>query len=181
MTTKLEKSQKELANQFSNQTVLKNQIQVDNKQLQNLFAKSHECLMAELGKVRAEIEVIRSTPVEIVATHQAPPPRETPLHSGTRSNTPQMMAPHNVINHGMHGAPIMTSQSPTRDVMMLQQTTPPFDRNSNRASLVMQGNHASYWGVHDQRRDVLTDDDQGICIKFMCVCVCVCCVSSHFE
>ena len=160
MTTKFEKSQKDMVTHLSHQTDLRNQMQADNKQLQDLIAKSHECLMTELGKVRAEIEVIRSTPVEIIATQQAPPPPEIPLHSVTRAITPQMMAP---VNHSMHGAPLM-SQSPTRDVVMQRQASPPFDHNSNRASMIMHGNHAAHWGSHGQRRKDFTEhnmDDQG--------------------
>ena len=139
MTSKAEKAQNDLVTELGKRCEGCTRVEADTGKLSRLISDNHAKLMEELGAIKGIVDVIRATPIEIVATQAAPQATMTPpIDSGTRSSNP----------HGMMTgmAPLVSmraSPSPTRELYHHHQTSP-YERHPTYLQNGMQGTPHSW-------------------------------------
>jgi septation ring formation regulator EzrA len=87
LTGKLEKSQASVLSALSDQAAMKERLKSatsDDKQMREMITQYHTKVMAELKSLKEDVASVRTTPIEIVATHEHPPPPMSHQHQGTQ-------------------------------------------------------------------------------------------------
>lgn len=151
MTSKYEKAQKDLvgnlANQLNGHHEAEKRTTDISKSLSEMVTQYHVKVVSKLDEVKQILEVIRSTPVEIVATQEVCPsvPGAARCHTPTvRTGPPPSFMP-----------PPFVHSSPTREVHQFQQhqrqqSPTMFQRGYSNA--MIQANHDAWNAVQQPAR-----------------------------
>jgi len=142
LTNKLEKSQASLSSAVAEQALLKERLKTtttEDKIMREMITTYHTKVMAELTKIKDDVATIRSTPVEIVATHEH---LLTPSMSHN-SQSSQVNSGLGMTDQPLHGGvsrPTMFS-SPSREAHGLPppRSSPSLDSRGDYPPRMLQG------------------------------------------
>ena len=151
LTNKLERSQASLTTALSEQAAMKERLKTtttEDKIMREMITTYHTKVMTELTKIKQDVATIRSTPVEIVATHERPvtlaphnSQQGSPLHSGLGMSNQQ---PHGMAGRGMTRPEMFSSPSRDAHGAPPPRSSPSLDSRGDYPPRVMQ-THYDAW------------------------------------